>query len=551
MKKRGIVNVFVFTMSILSVFLLMLWLFFYYMTKRAFAVNMASQAQTISDSITEQVEKELLSINDTAYSLAHYDRVIAMMTTETTEEFYEKGRLAATRAASIIGNYNPADNAIVFRPDGLFYRIKGQMPNTAARRIYYLVSENDRIITVTVDSTTYIGCSEKINTGTDRCGYVVLLMEESRLNELISSYNDIGYIGVAISADDEILSSNEDLEYAKLKQLAEESVFYRERAIGLTGFKLHIYCTNTVPERLERYLRIALPLSVFIMLLVIGLFVRYLRDHIVEPVNKIIKNTVDAPYSPLPVTGEEYFDDLVKHINDTLERIEERDRKLYESDMKIKESELAAERTLMSLLKKQISAHFTVNTLNVIRALINKGDKQTAAGICDKLSGLLRYANAGDEYISLMEEYRVLEQYVSIMQIRYPDIVGFAIESDDAADEYHIPRMLLQPIVENAIVHGLAGRKGRVIISADVDGDLHIVIKDDGRGMSQEKLMDLKRRLDSDDELTDTDLKHIALVNVQKRIKLVCGQEYGLDIESEEGVGTTVTVILPAGAQAV
>ncbi len=549
MKKRGIVSVFVFTMSILSLILLLLWLFFYYTTKRAFAVNMASQAQTISDSITEQVEKELLSINDTAYSLAHYDRVIAMMSTETTGEFYEKGRLAATRAASIIGNYNPADNVIVFSTNGMFYRLKGQMPNTAAKRIFYLVSENDRIITVAVDGTTYIGCSEEIDTGAAGCGYVVILMEESRLNELISSFNDIGYIGVAISADDEILSSNYDIEYEELKQLSDKSVFYRERAIGLTGFRLHIYCTDTVPERLERYLRIALPIAVIIMLVVIGLFIRYLRNHIVEPVNKIIKNTVEAPYSPLPVTGEEYFDDLVEHINDTLERIEERDRKLYESDMKIKESELAAERTLMSLLKKQISAHFTVNTLNVIRALINKGDKQTAAGICDKLSELLRYANAGDEYISLMEEYHVLEQYVSIMQIRYPDTMTFSVESDDAADEYHIPRMLLQPIVENAIIHGLAGKKGAVSINAEVDGDLYITIRDDGRGMSREKLMELRSKLDSGDELTQTDLKHIALVNVEKRIKLVCGQEYGLSVESLEGEGTDVTVRLPVRKQ--
>jgi len=94
------------------------------------------------------------------------------------------------------------------------------------------------------------------------------------------------------------------------------------------------------------------------------------------------------------------------------------------------------------------------------------GEKEPAAHICDELSTLLRYANAGDEYISLLEEFYVLRQYVGIMQARFPG----KIEEEDYFDEVYVPRMLLQPLVENAIQHGLNGA-GKVRVSAEKKGE--------------------------------------------------------------------------------
>jgi sensor histidine kinase YesM len=265
----------------------------------------------------------------------------------------------------------------------------------------------------------------------------------------------------------------------------------------------------------------------------------------VGPINALMKNTELVGSKLLPHTGEENFDNLVDHVNEMFMRIEDRERALYESEARIKEADLEKERTLVSLLKKQISAHFTVNTLNVVRALINKGEKATAARICDELSTLLRYANAGDEYISLLEEFYVLEQYIGIMQARYPGRIEADFEEDDAFADIVIPRMLIQPIIENAVVHGLSGKSGKVKISADAGTDLTITVSDDGIGMNEATLQALRAGIESDEGVESPELKHMALKNIERRIKMVCGSEYGLKIESKRDEGTRVMVRLP------
>ncbi len=547
MKKRGLVFNFILTMVIFSLLLVSMWVVFYFTTKRAFMNNMTAQAETISESVTKGIEDELLSVDEAAYELARYDGIIDMMSASDTRRFYDLGQAVSAGASSLIGNNCPADNVVVIRDDGLFYRLKGQMSNTAVRRAIHLIGTGDKsVIAVSTGGVTYAGCNERIGDADGNgTGYVLLLIEKSRLKELLSSFDKTEYIGVAVTAGEELICANKDISYQDLEDLVGRSALYREKAIGLTGFDLHIYCVDTVPERMGRYFRIALPLTIGMLLIVVWLFVRYWNKHIVSPIDTIIESTTDAPDSHIPLTGEEYFDDLVEHVNDALTRIEERDRQLYESDIKIKESELMMERTLMSLLKKQINAHFTVNTMSVVRALINKGDKETAAMICDELSGLLRYANAVDEYISLMDEFMVLGQYVSIMQVRYPGRFSFTAEPGDNFDEYYIPRMLLQPIVENAITHGFVGRTGKICVTADIGDVLHIVISDNGIGIPADKLKVIRDRLAEDENTEGSGLEHVALLNIRKRIRMVCGPEYGLDITSVEGEGTTVTLTLP------
>ncbi|MCR5670220.1 MAG: histidine kinase [Butyrivibrio sp.] len=547
MKKRGIEKSFIITMVILSVFLVTLWVLFYYTTRRAFVKNMIAQAQSVSDSVTASIESELLSIDDTAYTLAHYDRITDMMKAEDALSFFDYGRIAAERSDSIIGAYCPADNVLVLREDGMFYRLKGQISNTAVTRLQQLLKRgDDGTVTLSVGGKTYLGCGEYIAPGGGIFGgFVVLLMEMSRLNELVTSFDKVEYIGVAVSAEGGVICSDRDITLDELKKYRENSEFYRERAIGLTGFTLHTYCDNTVPRRLGRYFQVALPLTIAVLLVVMSIFVRYWNTHIVRPIDTIIESVGEAPDKPMPGTGEEKFDELVRHVNDALERIEERDRQLYESDLKVKESELVAERTLMSLLKKQINAHFTVNTLNAVRALINKGEKETAALICDELSALLRYANAGEEYISIIEEFEVLEQYASIMEVRFPGRFLFEAEPDDSADRYYIPRMLIQPVIENSITHGFAGKSGVIRVSARATEKLEIIIEDNGAGMDEDKLLELKRRLMEEESTAEAGVRHVSLLNVQKRIRMICGDEYGLEIESEKGKGTLVTIKLP------
>ncbi|MBE7008703.1 MAG: hypothetical protein E7422_06165, partial [Ruminococcaceae bacterium] len=311
--------------------------------------------------------------------------------------------------------------------------------------------------------------------------------------------------------------------------------------VGLSGFRLLVYCENSVSQRLSRYFAVAMPVTVVILALVMAFFIRYLRRHMVTPINTVIALTRESGDKPLPHTGEEYFDGLVDHVNDMLSRIEDRERALYESERKVRESELEKERTLVSLLKKQISAHFTVNTLNVVRALINKGEREAAARICGELSTLLRYANAPEEYISLSDEFYVLRQYVGIMQARYPGKIRFETDEEDVPEDVFIPRMLIQPVVENAIVHGLDGKEGTVSLSAELqDAAVVVTVADDGKGMTADELSRVRESLRLTDGAQEPGIEHVALINIQKRIRVVCGDSYGVELDSAPDEGTRV-----------
>ncbi len=308
---------------------------------------------------------------------------------------------------------------------------------------------------------------------------------------------------------------------------------------------LTLYYFKTSSYELPMVYRISFLLVILVLLGAVITFLHFWRKHIVEPISKIIANTRIDSKTPLNHTGEEYLDGLVDHINLILSKISDRDSELFESQIMVKEAEVEKERTLISLLKKQINAHFTVNTLNVVRALINKNDKEQAIIICDNLSSLLRYANAADEYISLSEEFMILSQYVAIMQIRYPNMITFEVEEDDDYSEIQVPRMLIQPIIENSIIHGLLLKPGVITVRARVSDKIEIDVVDNGVGMSKEKEEAVSDSLMYADSFDESDLNHIALVNIQRRINMICGPKYGLSIHSSEGLGTIVTVELP------
>lgn len=479
-------------MAALSASLVFLWVVFYYLTLGLIQKNMQIQAETSSEVIMSNVEEKLLLLEEAAYELSKTDGITELAVATDPLSFYDAGAAVSESNVRLSGNSIDADNIIVFNADGLFYRLKGTISNTAINRAFYLMGDpGGHTITVTYNNNSYLGPYEPVYVDGQKKGYVLLLMEQVRLEKMLSVYNNLDYLRVALFSGDKLLCSNQDLSFDDVTNARAKATFIKEKEIGLSGYRLLVYCENNVSEWLSGYFRVALPVTIVILIGVVAFFMHYLRRNMFL---------------------------------------------------------LLKERTLFSLLKKQISAHFTVNTLNVVRVLINKDEKQAAARICDELSTLLRYANAGDEYISLLDEFYVLEQYVGIMQARYPGKIEAEIEPDDSFSDIHIPRMLIQPLIENAIVHGLAGEEGKVSVSASVsDGRLCVSVTDNGRGMSKEELEALNRSIheENEGEAGTNELKGVALKNIERRIKMVCGPEYGLSIESTPGKGTKVLLILP------
>ncbi len=202
----------------------------------------------------------------------------------------------------------------------------------------------------------------------------------------------------------------------------------------------------------------------------------------------------------------------------------------------------------LKALQSQINPHFLYNTLDSIIWMAEDGQVDDVVEMTSALSKLFRTSiSKGDEIISFREELENISSYLTIQQIRYKDKLNYSIEVSDDLMQYKVLKLILQPLVENAIYHGIkqAQEPGKITVKAfEAGGNLIVEITDNGAGMEPQVLERI---------LTDNPIKAensrkssgIGTSNVNQRIKLAFGEQYGLLYESTLGQGTTVVVTLP------
>lgn len=246
------------------------------------------------------------------------------------------------------------------------------------------------------------------------------------------------------------------------------------------------------------------------------------------------------------------FNRMLTQINRLISLTERQERQKREAELRS--------------LQAHIRPHFLYNTLDTIQWMARNQGANDAAEVAESLARLFRIGlSGGNDRIPLAEELEHLESYLKIQKVRYRDKLNYAIHSDPALGRYTVLKLLLQPLVENAIYHGIKERRGPGTIEVTVereDGRLVMRVKDDGVGMDEGRLAEIRRALDMvgrDIEAADLmDNEEIAatggldgnnrgygLINVHERLRLTFGDRYGLAVDSRRGEGTVVTVIHP------
>ena len=222
---------------------------------------------------------------------------------------------------------------------------------------------------------------------------------------------------------------------------------------------------------------------------------------------------------------------------------------MYPKNLKM-EAELHA-------LQNQINPHFLYNTLEVIRGRALVQNAQDIADMTEALATIFRYnINRPGDVATLQEEIDNVRNYMLIQNCRFGDRFRFETEIEDVEDgilTHVLPVLTLQPLVENAIYHGINERigGGRIRLKAYLtQRDLLIIISDNGKGMDDVTLQEIHRKLVGASEGLPVEKKTgrgtgIALTNVNQRIKFYFGKEYGLDVKSTLGIGTTITITIP------
>jgi two-component system, sensor histidine kinase YesM len=206
-------------------------------------------------------------------------------------------------------------------------------------------------------------------------------------------------------------------------------------------------------------------------------------------------------------------------------------------------------------LQAQINPHFLYNTLDSIIWMIELGESEQAIEMTSSLAKFFRLGvNRGSEIVSIRTEVEYLESYLTIQKIRYKNKLEYSLSFPSDLLELKILKLLVQPLVENAIYHGIKNKEstGYLRVTGELSGETVLIrISDNGMGMADEKLEDLRRSLaelgDGDERIASGDSKSggVGIRNVQDRIRLYFGPGYGVVFESALGLGTTAEIRIP------
>lgn len=239
-----------------------------------------------------------------------------------------------------------------------------------------------------------------------------------------------------------------------------------------------------------------------------------------------------------PIRTQDEVGLLARAFNTMVQRIQELVLKVEEEQARKREYELA-------LITAQVKPHFLYNTLDTIYVLNDMDRHEEARDTTKALADFYRMVlSKGRELILLGQEAKITSDYLSIMQTRYSEVFRYDIHIPPELAGAPIPKLSLQPLVENAIYHGLKtkGEPGVIRISANAEaGKVFVVVEDDGVGMDDRQLEEVRHARAGEEEQ-----RSIGLYSVEERLKLYFGEEYGMTISSEPGRGTRVVLTVPA-----
>lgn len=243
------------------------------------------------------------------------------------------------------------------------------------------------------------------------------------------------------------------------------------------------------------------------------------------------------------VRGKDEMAELAQSFNRMVDRLNVLVKGQKESQEKLRMAELQA-------LQAQINPHFLYNTLDSINWMARAGKVKEVTEVVDSLSTFFRISlSGGRTFITVDEELCHVENYILIQKKRYEKYLDYEIDVPEEIRKYQCLKMILQPLVENSIYHGLKEKreKGMIRITAElVKGTLLFHVADSGQGMTREKLQELQQMMRQGSGYEEYDQRGYGVINVQRRIQTYFGRGYGLHFRSEWGRGTEVTVALPA-----
>lgn len=587
-------KIFISFLSVYLIIIVSLFTIIYYSSKTSFTVSSINSSRRELATITNNINSKIDHIFDYAISASLNDYII-----QTTEKYpypptneitrYSVNKNMNSIINSIIGLNNSIAMWEILASDGTFFNASGYNMNS-------LDLNTDTIINIHKDnkgpciSGPYLYKSSDILSKDEAefvfivskpiiqlnsrklCGYIIFLVKDSTISSLFQDNmppdSDSSFY-ILNNNNEILLSSNKEFIYSSFINNSNLQIVKNEwTRLNNNGFIVNnksnvdsaetVYSMTTI-KNIQWKVIDAIPLKVllkeqqifnrtfiicflcaFIAFFILALiFSRSITKPILKLTNIMQNVTEDAYATTVIPNNSDEIGILYKGYNSLIEQTQELLTTIYEeqeakNDFKFK------------LVQAQINPHFLYNTLEMIKSMIDLNMNEESSEAITALAIFYRLSlNKGSDIITIEKEIDIVQQYMYIEKLRHTEYFDYKIIHTDSINKYIIPKLTLQPILENAIIHGVVEKEsvGTIILrTTETEDKIFFSIEDNGPGIQE---VELKNLISTIEDAPQPDLTSFGLSNINRRIKLLFGKEYGLSISSIPGQYTSVTLTIP------
>lgn len=488
--------------------------------------------------------------------IAHHDMVMAALAEPTSAAETDRQVYNALVSGSLA--LSGRTDFSLYDADGrLRYSVTGAKPEPILRTQWGLLSAANNADGVTyraadaeADEICFKGACA-IEDGSGIVGYVVFSVSRSQLSQLFRA-EEVGKTAVLLldprwhpvyqsaSVTNRALADTlrtQLLEDGKLKDAANE-YDYSVAQIERSGFYLVLQCQKPIGMgalQLFYLVFAAAVLCCFVFAVVMSFGLSGRLMHPIQDLNDAMKQVEQGNLSiQLPVQGTDEFSQLTGRFNRMTARLNGNLQMSLAQQKELSETQIR-------MLQAQLNPHFLYNTLDTVKWMGKLHHIPVIATIASDLADILRYSIGGEEFVPLEQELTLLNRYVEIQQIRFENRFSYEMEIQPALRRQIVPKLILQPLVENAILHGFEdGRAGHILVTAHaVGGEAVLTVEDDGNGKTVQEYRSYLQQ-------AEKQRGHFGLGNVNTILRLHYGEEHGLQfVAPPEGQGTCIRIALP------
>ena len=393
----------------------------------------------------------------------------------------------------------------------------------------------------------------------DRIGVVMMTMDSSYLSSLLlSTAGPEGYYTILADENDHLIAASSAQAADYYRSLPSGSNASATTVLSKNGWKVHSYLIRSViNSEIQQLLYIAFATG-GIFLFLLFMFLYFLDRMIFRPIDKLGKFMQRVPSDTSPVrfsySRQNELGRMIHILNRMLDSLDEKNEQIRAGEARSFALELSQKQMEVLAYRNQINPHFMYNTLDCVRGIAFYYNASEIVAITESLSAMFRYSVKGGNLSTVEKEVQHVREYATIIGYRFRNRIQIDIRVQEDVLSFQTLRLLFQPIVENAVFHGLESRVGDGTVTVQAvkneNGGLVYTVSDNGIGMTPEELQDVRKSIQeamTDESAPPAAERSIGLKNIARRLHLFYGSQSSIQLSSIVNEGTTVTVVLPAG----